>query len=182
MAELQTAERARPAHPIASYSDHGGQHHIELCGTEGHLKKCGVDAIACLNDVEFGVRKTVTGDDGHQWEVWRHDELFVEARRPRTDVERVEWIDRMNARVSSGYFSRDRQAMVCEIAFELYEMAASVASEKPMARSARRALKKKLVVIANVQMSLICPEVDMQDLRAQLGKVGLVVRQTDYLN
>lgn len=182
MSELQTAERARPAHPIATYSDHGDQHHIELCGSMGHLKNCGLNIDAVPADRDSEVRVTVTGSDGHAWAVWGTDPFGMKASRPRTDAERVEWIDRMNARISSGYFSRDRQSMVCEIAFELYEMADAVASEKPMARCARRALKKKLAVIARVQMSLICREIDMQDLRAQLGMVGMVVNQTAHFN
>ncbi len=180
MAELQTLERSAVPRPIPAFSDHGDEKHIELCGSAVHLKNCGVDAITCLNGVEFGVRKTVTGADGHEWQVWRGDDLFVKAQRQRTNAERVAWIDQMNSRIRCTYFSVDRQSMCCELALELLEITAAMNTEEPMSRRLRRNLKRKLSAMAVVQLSLVNRHVDMQSLREHLGQVGVVIHQTPH--
>lgn len=161
-----------------SKADCGNKQFIELCGSLDFLKSYGLEAIDLAEVAEFESCTTLIGLDGYEWQVKNAGHLFT-AKRRRTSDEQVAWIDRMNARTHSGDFSRDRQEMCRLIALELDATAGSLNPEKPLPREARRALKTKLAVLANVQEALV-NRGDMQHLRTRLSEVGLIVPQVPY--
>lgn len=160
----------------------GDLEQIELCGTARHLTNQGVAVGDFSGERPYEDRFTILGSDGQAWDVWGTDPFGMKARRPRTEAERVRWIDHQNARVTTSYFSKDRQVMLREIGFELYRIASELVTDRPMARAARRLLKKKLAVFASVQLALNSQIVDMPELRAHLASVGLVIPQIPYLH
>lgn len=159
----------------------GNADYIELTGFRGFLRKVGINFGSALDaKVTFEQRATVSGSDGHAWEVWG-DDLFVHARRRRTAGERTRWIDQQNGTISTRYFSKDRQMMCLEIALEITDIVRQIDAALPMPRASRRLLKRRLAVFSAVQADICCrADVDMAWMRERLASAGLFIAQAAY--
>lgn len=150
---------------------------IQHVGTATALILAGIPIDPDFGKRPYSQRITVVDADGRAWEVWS-DGFFAQARRTRTEAERLAWVDDSNARITSSFFSIDRQAMAARIAYEINLIASS-----PLPRSGRRAIKAKLAVFAAVQLELFGQrDVDMAALRARLAAVGLEIKQLPYMH
>lgn len=159
----------------------GDYRYIRLNGTLPTLRKRGIDPGPNFSEAPEDAPQVVRGIDGNDWHVWGQ-ELFFYAQRERTAAEMVAQLDRMNGRIFSGYFSKDRMLMCMEMAEFLSHIAYFMEPEKQMPRSSRRRLKQVLKTFAEVQLDLtFSKKVDMQAHRESLGRVGLAVRQIDLV-
>ena len=185
MAETNSTKAGAAPAPLDPQTTDSRHHHgsledIEITGSALALTNRGVDIGGKFPGPRtYDERVSVLGSDGHQWAVWGEEWCCMKATRPRTEDERIRWTDHQNSKLVSGYFSIDRQAMCKDIARELCQVA-SFLPDEPLSRASRRAIKKKLTVLAEVQMALNHPDVDMDGLRRQLAHVGLVSRQQPY--
>lgn len=172
-----------PVAPRTPYFDGGDADQVELVGTAAYLRAMGLPV-----DLPFAKRGAddavvIVGSDGYSWRVWSNDGFFVHAERARTEVERVKFVDGLNTRVQSSWFTQDRQDVVGEIAYALHKMASHLSGDRPVSRAVRRAMKKQLTIFSEVQMQLAYSrEVDMIGVRALLAEAGLEVKQRDYLH
>jgi hypothetical protein len=162
----------------------GGYSVLEHVATSGALRnRYGIPVPAGILPTDPSTAVQVVDSDGHAWSIWSRDNFFVHACRKRTPEELVAWIDSMNSRISTDYFSKDRQMMCYEISWALMRMALAMRPEHPMTRAARRKLKKTVEAFADVQMELtVHPRVDMAEMRRRLADVGLVVTQPRFVN
>lgn len=162
-------------------SDTGGPDEFEITGTAAFLIRSGVNVGMSSSRRTYEERITVRGDDGQDWEVWGEEWFGMRARRPRTHAERVQWLDDFNSRISTEFFSKDRQVMCFHIAAEIAGLADLVAGDRPTTRAARRHLRKQLAAFSAVQMRLTARhKVDMAEMRAKLAAAGLVLEQPDF--
>lgn len=163
-------------------ADFGDVNTVQFAGVEPSLRRLVFgDRPELPIGNDFDQRVSIVGADGQLWEVWGEDSISMYASRARTPAEREAWIDDFNTRISTSYFSKDRQEMLREIGSEMHWTASNLASEVPMPRALRRSIKKKLLVLAAVQLTLTTtPSADMAALRTRLAAVGLVVQQPNY--
>lgn len=180
------ADRTTPAEPTLGGTtgmpytalDLPGDHRcIEHVGTWAALKNQGIP----VDQVPPGPI-TVTGDDGHDWRVWSDDGFFVHAKRARTPEEQEEQVDRWNARVSTDFFSQDRQQMCTRIGCEIRILGDALSTGRPMKPRNRRQLRRRLHATSTALVMLTCwQELSMREMRERLAAVGIVVPQPDYM-
>ena len=153
---------------------------IEYTASAGAIRAYGIPV-----DLPFGTHPRseplqVRGEDGHDWEVWSEDGFFVHAQRPRTDAEEEQYIDSLNARVFSGFFSKDRQGMCAAIADHIQDLAESRVCPRDK-RKARKTVQK-IAELAYLQTELLhLPRVDMSAMRRRLASLGVNLEQQDLM-
>lgn len=179
---ISFGEAASSASRPATFWDTGDEDSILLTGSPAAITRQGVDIGDTFPGPRtFDERVTVRGADGHNWEVWGEEWCSMQAQRQRTPAERECYVDSLNARVSTGHFSIDRESMCKHIAWEISAVAAELSGDRIPPRAARRLMRKRLAVLAQVQQALTCREADMADLRGRLASVGIQVAQKAYL-
>lgn len=176
----QVAEAPCPAQRIVQF-DTGDAQVSRVQGTRAALKISGIDVgedfqLPC----EEAGAASVVGADGFTWKVWGTDWFALQAERPRTDAERVQWIDHANARIFSSWFSADRVRMCRDIAHELYA-GSGFNPDRPLTRAARRDLKRELRAMAEA-LSGLCMKhgPGMAENRALLASAGIYSAQRNF--
>ena len=169
---VNQTEGVTPEDNGARFFHYGDADAITMTATKAALRGAGipVDKQPC------GDGYTVVGADGHDWHITATDEIFWHAGRPRTEAERVAYIDILNSRFSYGWFSSDKQDVVCNIAVEMMAIAEQLA--KRPRRGGIRKMRKRLLALGAAQWQLTRKSnVNMASVRADLAAVGLEVPQ-----
>jgi len=150
---------------------------MSMTGTPPALmRELGID-VSGLGLEGEGVTAEALGRDGHVWHLEGHWPL-ISAFRERTDEELELYIDECNSRSYSGFFSTDRQMLCREVANHFMVLASQIRPERPMPRSRRRELRRRLDLLGDIQFSLLkWRQVDMKEARERLRSLGLPSEQ-----
>jgi hypothetical protein len=155
---------------------HGDAETIELRGT---LASFAARGLAISDSVRAPIAPdapvTVSGADGHTWTICGDDPFAMYARRPRTESERVGWIDHQNARRVSSFFSADRAHTLVHIADHLERLAQTMPRGRRVAR-VRDSLAMAAFVLRDLTTS---PSADMSGVREMLSLVNIHVPQLE---
>lgn len=160
------ADRARDDRPgVLDFAAHGDLDTVRIFASPGALEqRYGIPTTRATPDGS----RTVCGSDGHTWTVSRTDAFFWTAERPRTDAERVQFIDQMNARDLASHMDEGRLALCLETVRELGRLIAGPRFD------GRQQRMQGLAATLDYLMSTRTP-VDMRMARAYLALDGLQV-------
>lgn len=158
----------------------GARSFIEYTASASAIRGYGIPVAIPFGTHPASDALHVLGADGHDWKVWSADGFFVNARRPRTEAEETEYIDRQNARLLSGFFSKDRQLMCAQIADHIQWLAETWIP--PRDKRKARKVREKIAGLAWLQTQLLeRGKVDMAAMRAKLAVLGVHVSQPDLM-